>query len=201
MRRRRGGTLLEVLIAAGIFLSLSLLLLAGWSQGTRAWRTVSERNEILGQAQRFLRLTEKELEASSASGVEIRTPTADALSYASTFGISDSQGFEVDSVSGALRWQKQVILYHDSASQAVLRRQLPVPAGNTAYLSPTPISAINLGSGPKPITFYLNSGEVATRQVTALSFSLEGRRAVVRLTLISDGGRLANFQSCTLLRN
>jgi type II secretory pathway pseudopilin PulG len=200
MTGQRGATLIEVLIAAGLFLLLSLLMVLGWSQGARAWRTVSERNEVLGQAQRFLRLTEKELETASASGLEIAA-TGAAMAYASTFGVSNPETFEVDSASGALRWQKQVIVFYDPANRAVLRRQMPVSVTDPAYLVPTPISSIDLGSGLRAVAFYATSGQVAARQISALSFSIEGRQVTIRVGLLTQQNRQANFESSTLLRN
>lgn len=190
-----------MLVAAGVFLVLSFFLLAGWSQGSRAWRTVSERNEVLAQAQRFLRLTERELEVASSSGLETGEAPAVCLAYASTFGIAQPRDFVVDSVSGALRWQKQVVLSHDAASATMLRRQLPVPVTQPGYLNPGPISQVDLGDGLREASWYAHDGEIAARQVTQASFALEGRQVVIRLTLLTDGEREARFESTTLLRN
>lgn len=202
MRPVQGATLVEVLVAAALFLVLSLILLTGWSQGTRAWRTVSERNEVLGQAQRFLRLAERELEASSSQGLELTggAPSS-GLAYPCTFGITDPDEFAVDTISGALRWQKQVVLYHDAGTATLLRRQLAIPVTEPAYLVPSPISETDLGFGHRPAAYYQNRGEVVARQVTGVTFALESRQVRIGLDLQTDQERTAHFESVTLLRN
>lgn len=202
MRTRRGTTLLEVLVAAAMFMLLSLILVAGWSQGARAWRTVSERNEVLGQAQRFLRHTERELESTSSQGVELDGGTpSEVLAYASTFGMTQASELAVDTVSGALRWQKQVVISRDASASTLLRRQLAISPTERGYLVPLPISEIDLGFGRRPASYYQSRGEVVARQVLEVTFRLESRQVTIGLHLQTDQGRSARFESTSLMRN
>lgn len=199
-RAPAGFSLVEVLLTSGLFLLLTLLLLAGWTQGSRAWRTGSERNEVLGQAQRFLRLTERELEATSSLAIDIHA-SEPILSYASAFTVDDPSKFEVEPHSGSLNWPKQVVVYLNRSDQTVRRRSLAVAPHHGAYRIPAPLSQIDVGSGVRPLSFYATGGEVAARRVSELSVSIHGQTVKISVLLKTEQGREANFESNTLLRN
>ena len=195
---RSGFTVVEVLISASMLLALSLLLVTGWSQGMRAWRTVAEKNEVVTQGQRLVRLLERELEASSATSVEVAT-TPPALSFASSFDLVTRRQFEADAVTGSLNWQKRVVFYFQD--QAVYRRELATTVGSSGYTHPLPTSDIDLGSGIRPFTFYTNQGSPVAREVSEAAFEADGAQVRIRITLVTPKGTPVTFESVTGLRN
>ncbi|MFA5507868.1 MAG: hypothetical protein WC314_15275 [Vulcanimicrobiota bacterium] len=196
----RGFTVPEVLLSAGLLLLLGVLLMAGWAKAVAAWKTVQQKNEIVSQAQRFIRLLEHELEASSTSSVEtVSSPPV--LSFASTFDQDNRRDFVADSVSGALNWQKQVVYYHRSDSSEMWRRELSVSSAQTAYAMPTHLSAIDFGSGRRPLGFYATDGQPVAREIESVEFEQSKLELVMKLTVKAPSGVTASFVSTTVPRN
>jgi len=196
--RRSGFTVVEVIISASMLLALSLLLVVGWSQGMRAWGTVAEKNEVVTQGQRLVRLLERELEGSSTASVET-APSPSSLSFASSFDLDTRRQFEADAATGSLFWQKRVVYYFQD--QSVYRRELATPVSSPGYSSPLPISEVDLGSGKRPMTFYTDQGSPVAREVTDATFELDGSRVRVKVRLVTPRGTPVDFESVTRLRN
>ena len=173
--RRSGFTVVEVIISASMLLALSLLLVVGWSQGMRAWGTVAEKNEVVTQGQRLVRLLERELEGSSTASVET-APSPSSLSFASSFDLDTRRQFEADAATGSLFWQKRVVYYFQD--QSVYRRELATPVSSPGY-----------------------SGSPVAREVTDATFELDGSRVRVKVRLVTPRGTPVDFESVTRLRN
>ncbi len=199
--KNRGLVLVEVMIAAALMLLLSGLLFAGWAKGVRSWTLVSQRNDLLTQAQRFVRLLEREVASSTAGSVEIRDSNPTCLSYASSFDLVSRQTFEADEKTGVLHWQKQIVVYQPNGSDVVFRRELPLAVNSAAYLKAKPISLINFGSGLHGVEHYATDGDPIARRVDDLAFELQGLNLLTRLTVTNGKDRSIEVSSVTRLRN
>lgn len=198
--KSRGFTVAEVLISGTLLLLLSILLIAGWTKGVQAWKTVEQKNEVVTQAQRFIRLVERELEASSPSGVET-SDDPPCLSFPSTFDVDARREFAADNDSGALHWQKQVVYYHTVEAKEIWRRELAVTPGTEAYISPTPISRIDLGSGLRPVSSYAFEGQPIAREIQSVDFEQDGLEVTMTLSVKTSSEAPSTFVSTTVLRN
>lgn len=188
------------MVSATLLLLLGLLLVRGWSLASRAWKTVSEKNKVVTQAQHLLRLLERELEASSPAGVEVSTDPP-CLAFASTFDTATRREFEADADSGALRWQKQVVYSYLAEDKTVWRGELAIGPGQLAYQRATPISEINFGSGFRPVPFYLGQGQPVAHDIESVAFVRNGLEVRIELQLQTAQAVPTQFFSTTVLRN
>lgn len=198
---KRGFSLPEILISGGLFLLLSLLLFQGASQGLMAWQTVSQRNEVLTEAQKFVRLLERELESASLASLECQNHPVACLAYASPFEMDNRREFETAPSNGALRWSRQVVISHDPAKNRVVRREFPLTPTQAAFVTATPISATDVGLGLKPLGFYAGPGQPIARRVRGLEFALEGYNLDLLLTLLTKDEKELHISSRTRIRN
>ena len=199
--KNRGMSIPEVLIASSLFLLLSLLLFAGWSQGLKAWQVVGQRNEVLAEAQKFVRLLERDLESASVASVELEDTPIPCLAYASPFELDTRRETELDPVDSALRWQRQVVISHDAEESVALRRELPILSSQAAYAKPLPISAIDFGDGLRAVGFYAGVGQPIARRVSRIDFAAEGQNVRFSLLLKTEDEKEIQIASTTRVRN
>lgn len=196
-------TVPEMLVAAGLFLVITTALLSSFFRGIEAWKQVEQRSVLMNEAQKVFRDVSWELESSSLQTVEWSNSPG-ILTFASPFGPRDTASrdqFQVDNASGDLRWDKYVVLYRDALDNTVKKREIPIPGGSAARLTPQVISTVDLGSGTNPPSYYANSGLVVSRDAEMLTVGRLGRSVELTLVLKNQDGRSGEFVYSVLVRN
>lgn len=200
---KRGLTLLELTVSAGLFLVVTTVLLSAFFQGVKAWRQGEQRSTLLNDAQSVFSDIEWELESSHLGSVEWSNDPG-ILSFASPFGTRESAGrdaFSVDSTTGALRWSKYVLVHHDPTSKTVKKNEWAIPAGSTAESTPQVLSGLDLGSGIQPLSFYAGGGRDLADDVQDFRIKRLGHSIEMTLKLENEKGRSLEFVSSTRVRN
>lgn len=155
--------------------TMGVLLTALFSiffQGTRAWRLSDTRSDLHRAATKLSTRLSSEVQESSFSSL-----VADVQAVAFITALDTDGAFQMGA-SGRPLWQAQILYYLDSDSQVRrLRMELPLPVDLAE-----PITAIDFGSGEKPLTHYLSGGEPMARGVT--EFKVESLKfGVLNVTL------------------
>ena len=104
---------------------------------------------MVSAAQTVFRALERELEGSSALGVESMATPVQAISFPSIYearGGPLAGTFEIDANGNSL-YRKYVLFYRDSATKEVLRTEVPIPPGHSTEHTPLQLSFQDFGSG------------------------------------------------------
>jgi hypothetical protein len=207
MKNRSGFSLLEVVVSSLLMLMLSGALFIGWASGSQAWLVSSRRSQLMTESQIFFRRVEKDLESSSASSLDYVTLPSGCLSYASPYGLRDTANstlFDASNSNGEVHWPKAVVIYHQMPLRELWWREVAIPPASSAYQVPTPLSQIDLGSGPQPLPSYATGGSKIVSHVDRFDISRESRNLRLTLELKSPqqrGQSEGRYISVTLLRN
>lgn len=115
-RLTRGLTVIESLVTAGIFLVIMGVLTVTYVQGSKAWKKVDRKTELVRQLQVAVRGLQRELSTSHYKGLERGNM---ALAYLS---LTDAQNRISVNSEGNPEWQKFVLVYVDDSG--LLRRRV-----------------------------------------------------------------------------
>lgn len=194
--------MVELSVAASLFLVVTTILLTALFQGVRVWKLGDQRSDLVNSAQAVFSDVGWELESSHLDGVEWSDGPG-ILSFVSPFGTRESSArdaFMVDPVSGNLRWSKYVVIFHDTGSHQIKKREWKIPAGTVPETVPQPLSVVDLGFGPRPLSFYADDGRVLSRHVREFGIERIGRTVEIHLKLENED-RSFQFTASTLVRN
>lgn len=163
MRQRNAFTVLEVMLAAGLFLVLSVALMNLFRYASRAALQGSTRASLVQQTNaachRFAREVERSLYESS-------TCTASAFSCLSAL---DSNGrFEYDAATRQPRWQKYLVFYVDTAERQFKVRTVSV-TGTPTETTPGPIEMF---PPMAPLATYATGGQAIAQEIYACEFGV-----------------------------
>ncbi|MCA9796902.1 MAG: hypothetical protein KC910_34065 [Candidatus Eremiobacteraeota bacterium] len=150
--------LIEMMIAAGIFLLLTAVLFMIFFMGAKAWRKTDQRADVTREAQLATARLIREATRSSFLSLSI-TPDGRAVSFLSPM---DDNGQFVFDAAGNTRWQRFVIYYCDLTAGELRRLEVPLPVGSTLGQFPEPIERLN---PPKTLSGYLTGGRVIARDL------------------------------------
>lgn len=204
MKRRAGVTLIELSVASTILLILTGILFASWSSGAQAWLTASQKGDLLVKAQLAFRKIERALEASSGQSRAYENAPSGCLSFASSFGLSDTSGSSqfIASNTGEVQWQKYVVIYHVLGNHQLMWQEIGIPSTNPAYNVPTPLPSVDFGSGPQSLSSYRSSGKKLLDLIDNFTISSVNRTLTIKVDLSNASGtNHQSFTSVTLLRN
>ena len=204
----KGNTLLEVMVGGSLLLLITAALFAGWMMGTRAWLSAGRSNDRFGQLLKCTRNLEAQAQVSSSAGLEVQA-TPGAVAFCSPYGLrsnNEADRFFSQPNGASPAWQKYLIYYHDTALRQVYWREVAIPTGHSASLSPLGLSEFDPGSGAQPLASYLNSGLMLAQQIDLFQPTLAGGRLTVTLESIGvdpskpGNGRL-RATAAVLMRN
>lgn len=191
MKRRRGSTVIELLVAAGVLSLLGLLTVALFRTGASGWKKLEAQSGLLADYEVLSSKLTREVQRSVAGSVSIGAyPDGTTLSFLSavddtgTFVIdtSDDPGFSHDYKPV---WQKYLIFNYDSNKREVTLNEVLLNAGSPQAKAPAPIETYDAGTGPKPLSSYRSGGRLLMKDVDACTFSLNNNI----LTLEVQGSR------------
>ena len=167
--RRRGFTLLELLVAVLVGLTLMATLALALQRGSRAFLYAEQRNSLTGTLQEASRKLKRELEGTHLPALELG---AGVLSFASPYGLTGTPEQTVYAYlpSGRPCWRKRVIVYQEGT--ALWRRELPID----------PAEQANPGPAPTPLVDYKTGGSRWVPGITGFSPSLDGSSLTMALT-------------------
>ena len=154
-------TLMDLLVAMGMFLVLIGVLFAIFFLGGRAWRKTDDRYELLRNTQVVLAQIAREAERSSVFSVTIIPGRA--VSFLSPM---NDAGNAVTNNLGDIEWERYVIFYLDPASQQVRMLDVPLLATSFERGTPQPIERFASLTGPHPLSYYLAGGRLMGRRIT-----------------------------------
>ena len=204
--KRRGVTLIELMVASGLLAVLTAVLFLAWNTGAQSWLTASRKTDRLSRLQLALRQLEKGLESSSSQGLAYQNgPTIVAFPVAYPLKTSPATGFVYLPGSSSPQWQKYLVYYFDAPGRSLRAREVAISSTNLAAKTTTPLPAFDDGSGAKPLTNYATSGVVAAEEIDAVSVvaGSQSLEVVVTSNLSQGGAGGGNFtlHSTTVLRN
>jgi len=201
-RKLIGVTVMELLISSGLFLLLTTALLSLFLNSIEAWTQVEDRTGLISQTERMFSRVIRELESSNSATVEF-TSAPFIFSFASPFPLESATGgdsFEVLPATGALQWNKYLVFYHDPEERTLEVNELEIPTGSPARSTPLPISAVDFGGGPEPLSEYGQGGRIWVRDVESASVAQTGRTYQFEI-LLKTGERSAEFIRSVLTHN
>lgn len=201
MTSRRGITLVEVLVAGGLFLLLLGILIAFIHSALRTWARSDVKAQVQQSAMVVTSLLMQEFRHSHAESVYIKKVEAtedeltvhqDAILFVSAL---DDRGRVRCDPLGNLIWQRSTVIYHDGRGQ-VLWQQTPLaPPGTT----PDPVRITSYTPSPRDHvvarlvrSLQLRYDDKSKLQI-AVETALEGQRStletsVQRLTDVTLAG-------------
>lgn len=200
--RERGLSVVELSVAAGLFLVITTILVSALFQAVKVWKLGDQRTNLINSAKAVFADVGWELESSHLHSVEL-DQVEGILTFVSPFGSREGptrDAFLIDPASGNLKWSKYVVIFHHSASSEIRKRELLIPAGAPAENSPLPLSLVDIGFGARPLTFYVGDGRVLSRHVSEFAVERIGRTVELSLKLESDE-RSFQFVTSTMVRN
>ncbi len=153
--RSRGLSLIEVLLSTSVLALLMGMVFVVFNLGTRSFRSTHLQAELRSDLGVLTNNLSRELERSIYSSLSL---TSQGLSVLSAL---DSDGRFVMGSDGRPVWQRFVIYYR--YIDEVRRRDLEL---NPPLTDAQPIQNCDLGSGPQPLSFYLDGeGRALARNV------------------------------------
>lgn len=165
MQRRRGHTLVELLVCTVLLGMLLGMVLAVYVTGASAWSKGDARTELVAGAQLAVSAMVQDLERSSPQSLSV-SPDLQAVSALSPL---DDQGqFKLDDQGRPIyqRW----VLYSLNPKGELLRTQVPWTEAETVRVSPIPIEQL---APPQTIVDYLGGqSKVVARNLTRAQFKL-----------------------------
>ena len=206
MKRRRGVTLIELIVASTLLALLTGALFMGWDTGARSWLTASRKTERLSRLQLALRQIEKGLESSANQGLAFQNaPGIIAFPMAYPLKSTSGIGFVYQPGTSSPQWQKYAVFYFDGASRTLRTREVTIPVANPAATTTTPLTTFDDGSGVKPLSSYATGGAAVAEEIDTMTI-LAGTQSVeiVVNSSIPQGGAGAGnltLHSTTVLRN
>lgn len=165
MRRRASGlTLLELMVSGGILGLLMIITFMLYRMGASAWMKSDAKSELLQVAQVATSKLNREVENSSFRSASV---AADGSGAAFLSAVDSNGVFCYDPVTIIPRWQKYVVLYFQSGSKTLFRREVSV-LGQPAEQAAMPIADLE----GHPIESYFAGGQPIANGMDELSFSL-----------------------------
>ena len=154
-------TLIDLMVAMGLFMLLTTALFAIFFLGGRAWRKTDDRYELLRNTQVVAAQIAREAERSSAFSVSI--VPGRAVSFLSP--VNDAGNCVTDNF-GLIRWERYVIFYLDAATQQVRMLHVPLLPASLERATPQPIERFFSLTGMHPLADYLVGGRILGRRIT-----------------------------------
>lgn len=171
MKRRQAFTVLEILLAAGLFLLLSVLLVDVFRRSARAALQGSTRASLVQQTNAACHRFAREVERSIYESASCGGSTFSCLSALDTNGV-----FVYDEATRAPRWQYYLVFYLDSANHQFRLRKIPV-SGTPTENAPAPLETF---PPAQPLSTYASGGQAIAQEIYACEFSLTpGRLATM----------------------
>lgn len=191
-RRRRGHTLLELVVACSLLLALTGISLMVWKIGTESFFKVDRKTKLLTDLQVVGVLLRREASFAARGSFSFASDASEeGLSFLSARTLrSAGDRFTVDPVLLRPAWQKYVVCYLERSSGEILLSEVGLVAGASQATLPTPIEAYDPGPGMLSLPDYFHTG----RRLCAGADRLHGRweEEAVRVTV---GGLGADPQS------
>lgn len=177
MSRRRGSTLLEVMVAAAIMGLLITTVFALFKMGISAWFKADGLTDLVQQGQAVGARWVRDVEVTANQAVSV-SPGGDAISLPSA---RDATGnFVLDPSTSELVWQKYILYYFDPVAGEVRRAEVPIAAPTRSVVP------LETYSG-QPLSNFMTGGTVLARQVSTFTAAAGGRMAY--LTVVAQKPR------------
>jgi prepilin-type N-terminal cleavage/methylation domain-containing protein len=113
MRRTRGFTLLETIVAMGVFSILLASLFLIYTMGANAWMKSDTNSELLGKVQVLTSRVSRSVARSSFLSLNVHS-AGDAVSFLSP--VNDAGEFQYDPFLNRPLWQEYLFIYRDAAN-------------------------------------------------------------------------------------
>jgi type II secretory pathway component PulJ len=198
--QRRAFTLIEAVLCAALFSVLTGVLTLAWVKGSRAWRHSAKLSDRYSSLRLLRHRLELQLQSSTLLSLDAQPG---AVAFASAHGLKvDHQADKFFRLAGGVdpQWRKHVVYFLQNTSLRM--REIAVPTGHRAQRDGLPLSRMDHGSGPRPLTFYLDpaASEVLAENITGFTATEQNEGVVVSIELTQDGRRL-QVASRTFPRN
>ena len=196
MRGRRGLTVIELLVASGMFLMLTAVLFAVFRVGANSWLKGDAQSEIISKLQVVTEKLELEVTRASSASLSI-SPDAKALAFLTA---NDTDGrFHYDPVEKSALWQRYLVFHYSESSQNLLMDEVGV-VGTAQEKTPIPIEDFE----GRNMSDYFGSGKIVERELSGCEFEMLSQQ-LVRVTLSARKKRYGRtdeetFQTETVLQ-
>jgi hypothetical protein len=161
VKRRNAFTVLEVMLAAALFLVLSVALLNLFRYASRAALQGSTRAGLVQQTNaachRFAREVERSLYESTSCSASI---------FSCLSAVDQSGRFLYDAPTRQPRWQRYLVFYVDTVHRQFRLRSVPV-TGTATETSPAPIEMFPPAA---PLSSYASGGQAIAQEIYACEF-------------------------------
>jgi prepilin-type N-terminal cleavage/methylation domain-containing protein len=183
VKRKRGFTLLETIIASSLLLLLTTALFMGWSTASRSWLGMFRSTTRLTQMEVALRQLQVRLQDASSTAIYQTTPATPALAFSSpwSMGNADTYGYQTGSFNPS--WQKYSVYYLNTNAYTLDYTELAIPPTTPASISACTIEQWAGPSGLQPLSFYCTGGNSTAYPVDTFAIARTG--AVIQITLSS----------------
>lgn len=197
---RVGFTLVEVLVAAGVFLLILGALVSTFYQSTAVMMKGTSQSSMQRDALAFGKRLSNAIEYGTAGSLSV---AADESGMSLLISDDANGRFRYDPASSTALWSNYDVIYFDSVSHEVRSREVSV-VGFSEEATPGPIESFDAGD---PIETYFSGGQPVLRDVQSASFK-EPLPGLVRVDIElarddsrKDGAETYNFSLVRNFRN
>ena len=166
--RASGQTLIEILVATGLFTILLAALFFLYNFGAASWMKGNTKSELLGEIQKFQARFTRAVELTSFVSLTIDTGVPDAVCFLSP--LNDDGDFQFNPYLNRPRWQKYLFFYRDTTSGEVFQAEQSV-LGTEAELAAKKIGN-TVSDRLLDLSLYKTGGRAVLRNSKSLTFRI-----------------------------
>jgi Prokaryotic N-terminal methylation motif len=176
-KRRRGITLVELIVASFVLGLLGLLTVALFRTGASGWKKLEAQSTMLADYEvlntKISREAQRSVYGSASTDVGANGPT---LAFLSAL---DDDGVFVLSDTYEPVWQKYLVFYHDQAKRSVYFAEVPLIKDSPEIKVPGPLQ--NYDGGSPDLDKYRTDGRLLMTDVDRCTFTLAGTMLTVEI--------------------
>jgi hypothetical protein len=162
LKRSRGLTVPEVIIASGLLFMLSALCLSIYVSGVRAWTKIDSKTEVMGVLQAVQDRIATEVRSSQLPSVAaVPDKSGVAFLWAGTEGSRQVDG------GGRIVWQDFVFFYTLPLDDKLYRKTVPYAVADQTILTTLEVYSTN------PLAMHKIDGQVVARSLTKFEAVVE----------------------------